>query len=256
MKYKILMIAMAALTLWGCSSSDDEGNEGGGAATFQASSRPNWMVDMFDDQEAPQWTSPDPAMYENKMIVLMRLQEELVPYSTDDDQLAVFVGDECRAFSRRSGTDQEVYFVINLHGNNTNVSEFFTMKYYSGGLHQLFTVSGMERFLNEVNVGLDREFAPMLMNGSTKYPVKTKVTLNPTNPDKLESMVSENDRVAVFVSDECRGVGKLGEAFTVFSFSNEEKGQLRYYNQKQEGIFTVIQPIALKGEDITCAIQL
>ena len=244
------MIAMAALTLWGCSSSDDEGNEGGGAATFQTSSRPNWMVDMFDNQEAPQWTSPDPAMYENKMIVLMRLQDELVPYSTDDDQLAVFVGDECRAFSRRSGTDQEVYFVINVHGNNTNVSELFTMKYYSGGLHQVFTVSGMERFLNEVNVGLDREFAPMLMNGSTKYPVKTTMTIYPVAYSSDASINEEDDMVAVFVGDECRGVGKPDQPFTAFSYNAKEEAHICYYSYRKRGIYTSQETIQLPGGEI------
>ena len=94
MKYKVWLLMAAVFTLaWSCVSSDDDNDENGltGTSMFQASQQPLWQVDMNDSQQRPQWTAPDPSQYENKMIVMVRLQEGLVPFSTDDDLMAVLV---------------------------------------------------------------------------------------------------------------------------------------------------------------------
>ncbi len=261
MNYKSFIATMAALTLvWGCSSSDDDNgkptfNNQTVPSTFQASPNPHWAVDMTDTQEPPQWTAPDPAMYENKMIVLLRLQEELVPFSTDADLMAVFVDDECRALSQRSGTASKVYFVFNIHSRNTYVTEKYKICYYSGGLKQLFVLEGEDTFRNEMNVGFDTEFAPALINGSTKYPVKTAFTVNLSSIDSTEIEKSEGDRVAVFVGDECRGVGNPEAPFTVFGYKQNEQGEVYYYSQNQGGIFTATQPITLAGDTLTYKLE-
>lgn len=253
---------MAALTLvWGCSSSDDDNggkptfNNQTVPSTFQASPNPHWAVDMTDTQEPPQWTAPDPALYENKMIVLLRLQEELVPFSTDADRMAVFVDDECRALSQRTGTSSKVYFVFNIHGSNTFSTEKYKICYYSGGLKQLFVLEGEDTFRNEMNVGFDTEFAPALINGSTKYPVKTAFTVNLSSLDGTEIEKSEGDRVAVFVGDECRGIGKPEAPFTVFGYKKGERGKVLYYSQNQGGIFTATQAITLAGDTLTYKLE-
>ena len=252
MKYSFYIIAMAVLTLvWGCSSNDDDGIDRSHVAKFDESAyQPFWWVDMTADQQAPQWTSPDPAQYENKMIILLRLQEELVPYSTDDDLMAVFVGDECRALSRRSGTDSEVYFVLNVHGKNSYATEQFVIYYYSGGYKQLFSLEGENTFRNEMNVGIETEYVPDLMSGSTKYPVKTELCVTPIPIKNQELEESEFDLVGVFVGDECRGVGKPNETFHVYSYKKGEKGTLCYYNMKQGGVFTCPDPIDLSGDQL------
>ena len=239
------ILLAAALTLgWGCSSSDDDGQ---GHAFVSTNQQPNWQVDMSDNQPYPQWTAPDPAQFDSKMIVMLRLQEELVPFSTDDDLMAVFVGDECRALSTRDGNDQKVFFVLNLHGHSNTSSEHFTLHYYSGGLKQLFTLSGNNKFLNEQNVGVESDFSPQLMDGSTKYSIKTKLTVALSNSGNLPP-VSEHDRVAVFVGEDCRGVGIPGTPFTVFSNQTDEQGQVYYYNATQGGIYTAAKTVSLTGE--------
>ncbi len=253
MKYHVAMFMAAVLTMsWGCASNDDDDNKGNGGltgtSTFQASQQPQWQVDMSDSQERPQWAAPDPSKYENKMIVMLRLQDELVPFSTDDDLMAVLAGDECRALSDRGGNAQKVYFVINVHGNSSESGDNFRLCYYSGGLKQLFVLDTPQNtFFNERNVGIDNDFSPPLLDGATKYAVKTKVTVSfpLTNGDPI---LTENDQLAVFVDGECRGVGKAGQPFTVFTNSAGERGELRYYSQKRGGIFIAAKRLTLTGE--------
>ena len=70
---------------------------------------------------------------------MLRLLEELVPYSTDDDLMAVFIGDECRALSRRSGDAEAIYFVLNIYSNPSSDPEYFILCYYSSSRGGIFT---------------------------------------------------------------------------------------------------------------------
>ena len=255
MNYRKCMIAIAALTLaWGCSSSDDdEPNNGGDPtyanSTFTASNNmPLWQVDQSADQQRPQWTAPDPSQYENKMIVMVRLQEELVPYSTNDDRMAVLVNNECRALSTRDGNNEKVYFVLNVHGNSSDKSQDFHLCYYSGGLKQLFELNAPENsFLDEKILGIDSDFSPTFTVGSTKYAVKTSITVSPGLIDN-RPVDSSRDLVGVFVNGECRGVGEPHAPFVAFSNSNGEQAELRYFSWTEQGIFTANKKITLTGE--------
>ena len=250
MKHILYIMAMAALTLaWGCSSGSDDNDDA--ATGILLDSQPQWSVNMHDNQERPHWTAPEPSLYENKMIVMLRLQDELVPYSTDDDLMAVFVDKDCRALSTRAGNDKTVFFVLNVHGNNQVSTEDFTLSYYSGGLRQLFTLSGKNTFLSELNVGVEGDFSPPLMKGSTKYPVKTEVTVNV--PYKY--FVQPADRVAVFVDNECRGVGVPGQPFIVFGNLADEQGILRYYSDDLGAVYTASEPLLLNGNSQTVSFK-
>ncbi len=257
MKTAIKTMALTAvLTLaWGCSSSHDDEKDvpaSSGNTTFQAFNKiPEWEVDQRADQQRPQWTPPDPSRYENKMIVMLRLQDELVPFSTDDDLVAVMEGDECHALSTRSGNDDKVFFVINVHGNSTVDANDYRLCYYSGGLKQLFELQTPENtFLNERNLGIDSDFSPTLTDGSTKYPVKTTVTVHPGLIDNL-AIDTEYDLVGVFVNGECRGVGYPSQSFTVFSYASGEQAELRYFSWMEQGIYTSNSKLTLTGEPQT-----
>lgn len=253
MNYKLFILSMAALTLaWGCSSDDEEtavqpDNGPETTTVFTASAQPQWQVDMNAGQPKPQWTAPDPSEYENSMVVMVRLQDELVPFSTDDDLMAVFVDDDCRALSTRDGNSEKVYFVLNVHGNSSGTPENYQVCYYSGGLKQLFVLNApTNSFLNERILGVESDFSPAFTDGSTKYAVKTGITVS--LPDPMPFEMTSADRVAVFVGNECCGVGIPGESFTVYGNSPDEEGQLRYYSHKQGGIYTSAQKIKLTGE--------
>jgi len=224
-------------------SSDDENTNGNGA-TFKSAQAPQWEVDMHSDQEQPQWTPPTPRLYENKMIMMIRLQEELVPYSTDDDLMAVFINDDCCALSQRSGNGEAVYFVLNTYGNSTTDPEQFAICYYSGGLHQEFWLRGENMFLDEKNLGTESDFILNFLSGTTKYARQTVFVVTPVMKEGI-TIDKESDLVGVFVGDECRGKGRPGETFVAFHQKEGEQAQLRYYNRSKGGIFTRTEPVTL-----------
>ena len=245
------MLLAAVLTLaWGCSSGDDEVT----GPAFEASSDPAWAVDMHSDQPMPQWQPPTPSRYENKMIMMLRLQDELVPYSTDDDRMAVFVGDECRALSRRAGNGSIVYFVLNIYGTATDSGEY-SLCYYSGGLHQEFRYRDTYEFLNEMNIGTESDLILDLMSGTTKYAQQTAVTVTPKPTDKI-AIDPEADRVGVFVNGECRGVGRPETAFNVYHQQKGEQAQVRYYSKGRGGIYTLPTTLTLSTEAETVEFNL
>lgn len=243
---KCLMLAAALTMVWGCSSSDDDvtGGSGSSNTTFETAAAPEWEVNMQSSQEQPQWQPPVPSLYENKMIVMLRLQDELVPYSTDDDVMAVFIGGECRALSQRSGDLQTVYFVLNIYGENTSAPEEFALCYYSGGLKQEFWLRGENMFINETNFGTENDVVLDIMSGTTKYARQTVLNVTPKSSDGM-TVDSDDDIVGVFVGGECRGVGRPGTDFNVFHQQNGEQAQLRYYSKSRGGIYTVRQSLTL-----------
>ena len=243
-----LLLAAVLTFTWGCSSSDDvaPGNLVSSSSTFETSEAPTWVVNMYSDQAKPQWQSPTPALYENKMIVMLRLQDELVPFSTDDDLMAVFVGDECRALSHRSGGSEVIYFVLNIYGNTSTDPEDFALCYYSGGLRQAFWRRGENGFLDELNIGTESDFVLDLMTGTTKYARQTVVTVMPKLTDGIAVDIWA-DRVGVFVGGECRGVGRPNTAFNVFHQQEGEQAQVRYYSKSKGGIYTLSQPLTLNA---------
>jgi len=255
---RIIMIVAALPLMWCCTKASDEAQTpppdvpkdtaqvDGGTASFTQSPAPHWMVDMQDRQPQPQYTAPDPSAYEHVMYVMVRLQEELVPFSTDDDVMAVFVGDECRALSTRDGNQQKVFFILNVHGNTTDRSEDFRLYYYSGGLKQLFILNAPENtFFNERTVGIESDFSPSFTWGSTKFPVRIPVTVKVPETDASSHPLADDDCVAVFVGDECRGVGKMGELFIVFGYEADEQAQLRYYSRLKGGFYTMAKTLTL-----------
>ena len=239
------MLLAAALTVaWGCSSGDDSTGGNESLTTFEAAAAPRWTVEMHSNQERPQWEPPTPSLYENKMIVMLRLQEELVPFSTDDDLMAVFVADECRALSRRSGKGNAIYFVLNIYGNSDSDPEHLSLCYYSGGLKQEFWRRGENGFLDELNIGTESDFVLDLMTGTTIYDRQTVFIVKPKAKSGI-AIDEINDRVGVFVDGECRGVGKPGSAFNVYHQKYESEAELRYYSESQRGIYTSKEPLTL-----------
>ena len=252
------MMLLATLTLgWGCSSDDKEEPDNGSdtpASKFAASEKPTWAVDMTANDAVPTWIAPDPSEFESNMFIMARLEEELAAHASDDDQMAVFIGSECRAWTQQRNvtSDGGVYYVLNIYGNSSDYQSTFSLRYYSVALHQLFILKGNETFASEHIYGFDEDFVPPLLTGSSKYPVQRKLTV--TLPTKLPFNVSADDRVAVFVDGDCRGIGKAETPFTVYSIKSGETAQVRYYSAKKAGIYTINQSVTLKDKNQTLQI--
>lgn len=245
----LLLLIMAATVTTGCSSSEDEETNGTlqqSNAFFTAADKSvtsNWVIDFHNNDAKPSWTAIDHSESESSMIVVVKLQNELMPYSTDEDSMAVFFDGECHAVAPRDVENGNVYFVLNIYGKATEETPSLTLYYYSGGLHCLFTLEHKYAlyFLNEITLGTTDDYVPYLMYGSSKYPETRLLCVNNDNEDATDS----DDTVAAFVGDECRGVGKAGEYFSVYLKNEEETVQIRYYSNKKKGIYNSLNNIKL-----------
>lgn len=244
---KILMLLAVLTMVWGCTKEDDTIDR---IMTFEKAVKPTWKVDLTSNDTAPIWTAPDPTLFESSMFIMVRLQDELKPFSTDDDLMSVFIGDECRTVPAVRNVDDkgDIFFMLKIRGNSTDRDVTLSLCYYCAGLHQLFTLRGQERFATERTYGVNEDFTPPLLKGSYKYPVQTTLTVNITENEYIKA--DEGDIVAAFVGNECRGVGKLGEPFTVFRTNESEIIQLRYYSTEKGGVYTTRDIFYPKGNDI------
>ena len=242
----ILLTAVLTL-LWGCSS-DDDGTSSNGS-TFVGSGKPAWSVDLSGSDDTPSWIAPEPTKFESSMFIMVKLQEELIPYSTDEDRLTVFIGDECRAVPAEPNKDDEgnVFFVLKIRGNSTDRAVNLTLCYYCAQLRQIFVLEGQETFVSELTYGVDEDFVPPLLEGCKKYPANQLVKVN--LPANLPFAQADGDMIGAFVGNECRGVGYAGQPFTVFCTTHEESFQLRYYSETRAGVYSFHQNFKVSDDE-------
>jgi len=111
----------------------------------------------------------------------------------------------------------------------------------------MFTLEGKESFATEITYGYDVDFVPPLILGVSKYPVKNHLTVE--LPAIIPFAAADDDRVAAFVGNDCRGTGVVGESFPVFRTTENETLQLRYYSAQKGGIYSMTQPVSLNKEE-------
>lgn len=246
MKIDKIIVLIAALTFMGCSSDDDEQSR---AYTFVNVAPPKWSVDFKGNNSSPSWLAPDPTKYESSMFIMVQLEDALVPYSTDADLMTVLINGECRAVPAVRNVDENnnISFVLKIRGNSNDRNVLFSLCYYCAALNQIFSLEGYQSFATEITYGFDEDFVPSLLKGCPKYPVQNTLTVN--LPAKAPFTAADGDCVAVFVGNECRGVGTVEKPFTVFRTAENETLQLRYYSAQKGGVFTLTQAVTLAAQE-------
>lgn len=239
-------IFLLLFILCGCSSDD---NDNTSAYTFTNTKQPTWSVDLTSNDATPTWVAPDPTKFESSMFIMVKLQDELVPYSTDDDLMTVLINGECRAVPAVRNVNQagDIYFVLKIRGNSNDRNVLFALSYYCAALRQMFTLEGQASFATEVTYGFDEDFVPSLLKGCSKYPVQNSLTVE--LPTTTPFVAHENDCIAVFVGNECRGKGTVGKPFTVFRKTVNETLQLCYYSTQKGGTYSMTQPISINEKE-------
>ena len=242
------MLLTVLTMLWGCSSDSDDGNKLEGSS-FAPVVKPSWTIDMMASDPVPTWQAPDPSKYESSMFIMVCLEEQLARYASDDDKMTVLIGDECRAKPAPLHKDDsgKCYFVLKIDGNSTDRDVSFSLCYYAAKIHHLFKLSSTQTFASDITYGIDEDFIPQLTKGSSKYPVQGDLTVKV--PDTVPFTPSDDDFVAVFVGDDCRGVGTVGQPFTVFLTSASETPQVRYYSAQKGGVYTLKQSLTIVAGD-------
>jgi len=219
---------------------------------------PQWQIDWSYNQPRPDWQEPSASSYMNFSVILVTLEEELQPYASNNDLLALFVGDELRGMSgpaldMSTGETDTNHFLVKAYGNESDGDMIdVTLKYYNAQLRQVFSRSTTMAYNPDEVLGIEEDFIPNFTLGSAKYPVVKTIDV----ADILASAgitPAEGDIAAAFVGDECRGVSQLsmvngqssmgdGQWSTVnlqCSMVNEnETVILKYYDAARHRVFT------------------
>lgn len=252
--FQFVILTAVLTSEWGCSSDDDSD-----AVSYKkttALQQPEWVIDLFSNDEPPSWTDPDLSQFENSMFLLIKLQPQLADYSTDDDRMACFIDNECRSVvAHRSVHDGDgsIYFAIKVLGNAIDRDITFELRYYSGGLHQLFSLSHTGSFIAEQTYGIDEDFEPEILAGSSKFPVHMNLYVS---SDYLPFEVGEDDMVGVFINGECRGIGKADKVFYVLAYEEGEQAEIRYYSSLNNCIYTLKEKISLRENSAANAYEI
>lgn len=213
--------------------------------TFTATEgQPAWPIDWTWHDEAPNWENPDPANFEVRMYAVVRLDDLYAPYSTDDDRFAIFVGNECRGVGMRNVTrDGMIFFPIIILGNNEDVGANTEIKYYCAAMKQTFNYPGYFTFTPDLTIGNESDFALAFGEGSPKYMANLFPAPQFTG---APFEVSDDDMVAAFVGDECRGKAPVGSRMTVYTLAGrEEEVSFRYYSANMGGYYSFPQTVKM-----------
>jgi hypothetical protein len=210
-----------------------------------AEEAPQWQIDWSGNEARPDWTEPDGSAYENWTVMLVKIEQALLPYVSENDLLAIFVSDELRGLATPSvivstGEVDATQFLLKIYGNENRGDQLaLTLKYYNAQLKQVFSLSENILLDDDELVGFDQDFIPPFTLGTEKYPVTTTVDVA-AELAGAGITPAEGDIVAAFVGDECRGVGQwpLDGDLTVFLAEEGETVSLRYYDATGKRIIT------------------
>lgn len=176
------------------------------------------------------------------------IPQSLIGYSSVNDYLALFVGDECRSVGTlaNNGTYEIDAFV--LHG------EEFSFRYYNSRLKYLFSSNADEmlqgRELGSLTIPYNLDFSL-----SRCHPLKVNLTLR--LPDSLANDASEEDIVGVFVGDECRGMANYSAVMQVQvrASVSAESYVVRYYNSATGSYYRSCEALPMPVEDAGTALN-
>ena len=267
------VLALAALTFaWGCGSSSDDPDPKPDPVVppepkdtlahptpvspwVPVVTAPTWFIDWNYTDERPDWQDPDFSKYENWMIVMVKMPEMLIPTISPDDMMAIFINGELRGLSSvatvmnsedGSGSTESTYFIVKVYSNSTSdETEAFGVKYYSSILHHLFAVQDNYHFVPHGDLGVDEDYVPPLLQGSSKYPVLTRLLVKFVIDQTVEEPLDPypTDYIGVFVGDQCRGFTYLGQSLfngyvpiAVYSKEEGEPMTLRYFSVTKHAV--------------------
>ncbi|MBQ8452201.1 MAG: hypothetical protein IJ546_10495 [Prevotella sp.] len=256
MKKSILSISilLAGLFLGACSSDDEKENTS--FTVEESEAVPSWQMDWSYNQERPDWQAPQASDYENWAVLLVKMEDALQPYISDDDMMAVFVEGELRSLASPAinlGSEEpsySSYFLLKVYGNETQ-EKLLDIKlcYYNSRLRHIFTRTAQINYQPDEIYGVDEDIIPQFTLGAEKYPVVINVQVDGIIA-KAGLTPAEDDICAAFVGDECLGVASLtidNSTMTIFGHQQDEVATLKYYRAEEKKIYTF--PDAVKISD-------
>ena len=229
-----MMILAASTCLWSCQ--DDE------PAGPTVVEEPEWKLDLVEDDPLPEWETPESGIYQFSMTGIIKLSDFLAEYADDADEVSAFIGNECRGVVKAQDYNGEKLFFLYIRGNSSETKKV-TLKYYSAKNKKQYVCNELFDFEQNGSYGKLSEPAVPPFEESGKYPEVMNATVTLTDPLPFE--MRDNDRLAAFVGDECRGVGKASKLAGKNIYTFEIRGKkeetapiyFMYYSLQTKGIY-------------------
>ena len=184
---------------------------------------------------------------------MVRIEEALQPYVTDDDLMALFVNDELRgmaspAVAKGDSQTGSTKFVMKVYGNESGTETVnMSLRYYNAKLRHMFTLSDTFTLSSDETTGTDEDYIPPFTLGSEKYPLQK--TVDVANILTALNIEIGSGMIAAFVGSECRGVAPV-EAFgssqlIIHGRKSGEKIMLEYYDEVTQKLYTITDAVKM-----------
>ena len=248
-RIKLMTVLLASLLIGACSS-DDSSNAP--YTVSVQSEAPEWQMDWTYNQELPSWTEPDASVYGDWTTLKVKIEDTLMPYASEGDQLALFVNGELRGLADKpvqtlDGQFVNGKFLLKVFGNESG-KVTMSLRYYCKTLKHIFTLTEDLNMDSDLTLGIDTDFMPLFTLGPEKYPVVmvfdatsilAPASLNPAT----------GDRLAVFVGEECRGICVSPTAYLSLFVYGREVGEsitVKYYQAASGKLYTFSDAAVIK----------
>ncbi len=249
--FSMMMIAATLTMLWGCSKSDDDdvnnngnSNNAGGIHGQKVANAPNWTFKMVppagDIEGKPDWKEVNFYDYENNMTAIVFVSDLFDVEMTDDDRMAAIIDGEvrevCAPVNYYIPDVEENLKCFMLYIPYETDEDDVELQYYNAQTNQ--TYIGEHWFdVDDDTVGDDEVCLFTLRPMISAYFVL---------PDNVPFTRTEDDELAVFMGDECCGLGELCEEPGLTNFwlvqafnmnRRHEKAHIRYYSADKKTIY-------------------
>lgn len=249
--YSMLMIAASLTMLWGCSSSDDDDtkstDQGGSSPTHsvKVGEAPNWtfetnIIPPGDIQGKPDWDEVNFYDYEDNMTAIVFVSEDFDITVMPDDRMAAIVDGEVREVCTPTlytiPDVEESLYCFMLYIPFGSEDDSVEIQYYNAKANQTYVAKDAFS-VKDYTIGDDELFLYTLRPMSAYY-----LVVPPNQP----FTPSPDDELAMFMGDECCGVGSYQEIkdgnhiWLVSAYDMNYRGEkfhVRYYSSQTQTIY-------------------
>lgn len=177
---------------------------------------------------------------EVSMVAYVRVDGALAAYTSPHDKVAAFVDDICCGVGEHIGDN--IYKVV-VKGREGQTGKI-TFKYYNAHHQYMFVAEECIDFIDATEHGSDTEPYVLPINLEGKHPLKMTATF--ALPNDFINGATDDDCMAAFVGNECRGVatavvnadGKRIYCMDINgALSGDERVKIKYYSAKRSYLY-------------------
>ncbi len=196
----------------------------------------NGIYGTASDPQTPPFNKS--GKYPYVMNAVVSLPDDFVATPQTDDKIGAFAGNDCRGVTVVTPKGDKGGYALEIRGTEESTQRI-DFKYYSVADKKIYTCSASVPFEAGKSYGTETEpvVLPSFLEG--KYPLTMPVVVR--LPENLRIYRHENDKLAAFVGNECRGIGTptsntKGETVykmdVIGNADQTETVHFKYYNAK------------------------